>query len=89
MNEKFTWDEIREPPSIGSQTRAISSPHNLQEVIFCRIGVNFTLIRESYDPRDLAFPSKPKADEGEDADAPRDFRSQMANLKFEIWHLTF
>ena len=34
-------------------------------VIFCRIAVNFTFIRESYDPRDLAFPSKPEADERE------------------------
>jgi len=30
MNEKFTWGEIREPPSIGSQTRAMSSPDDLQ-----------------------------------------------------------
>jgi len=30
MNEKFTWSEIREAPSIGSQTRAMSSPDDLQ-----------------------------------------------------------
>jgi len=30
MNEQFTWGEFREPPSIGSQTRAMSSPDDLQ-----------------------------------------------------------
>ncbi len=30
MIEKLTWGEIREPPSIGSQTRAMFSPDDFQ-----------------------------------------------------------
>jgi hypothetical protein len=30
INKEFTWSEIRQPPSIGSQTRAMFSPDDLQ-----------------------------------------------------------
>ena len=42
MIEGFIWDEVQEPPAMGLQAGAMSSPDDLQRFICCRIGVNLT-----------------------------------------------
>jgi hypothetical protein len=42
MKEGFTWGEVQEPPAMGLQAGAMSSPDDLQQVICCRTGVNLS-----------------------------------------------